>query len=344
MSFNTDLFLQNLYVEAERSRSFNQAAAGSAKQLRETLKSRLMQALGGFPEQKAPLNPVLLDTQDYGDFVLERVQYTTMDQVLVPVYVLKPKTGEGPWPAVLACHGHGKGQRDALGMAPDGTLPDEPGIHSRFAVELVRRGLLVVVPEIMGFGARRLAADIEADPDGGRSSCAVLSAHLIMYGKTLAGIRVYEAMRALDYLQSREDADATRIGTFGFSGGGLIGGFTAALDERIRATVICGYTNTFQGSILAMNHCIDNYLPGILPYAEQPDLLGLIAPRDLFVESGEGDRIFPVRHVHAAIDRLKEIYAEMNAESHFAADLFPGKHQISGRQSFDWLAGRLKAL
>ena len=77
--------------------------------------------------------------------------------------------------------------------------------------------------------------------------------------------------------------------------------------------------------------------------AEQPELIGLIAPRHLFVESGENDPIFPVENVREAIAELKEIYNGMNALDCFQSDLFPGSHEISGRKSFDWLAECLRS-
>ena len=85
-----------------------------------------------------------------------------------------------------------------------------------------------------------------------------------------------------------------KIGCMGISGGGLVAAFTSILDERIKATVISGYTSTFKGSIMDRRHCLDNYIPGILEYTEMPDLIGLIAPRALFIEAGTADHLFPL--------------------------------------------------
>ncbi|OXM85397.1 alpha/beta hydrolase family protein [Paenibacillus rigui] len=342
MNWSTDAFLNRLYKEAEQERLLASKGDRALSVYREALRQQVLQALGKFPAVRCPLNPELLDSRDYGDYVLERVQYTTMESVTVPVLVLIPKQGNGPWPAVVACHGHSTGQHEAVGMAYDGSFMDDPGIHNRFAVELVRRGMLVAFPEIMGFGARRQSELLLANPEGGGpTSCGTLASHLLAYGRTLAGMRIYEALRCVDYLQSRDDVDGGKIGAFGFSGGGLISSFAAGLDERIRATVLCGYTNTFKGSILGMHHCIDNYIPGLLLYTEQPELIGLIAPRDLFVESGEQDPIFPVSHARAAIQELQSLYASLNAADRFGSDIFPGGHEISGRASFDRLVDRL---
>lgn len=322
--------------------SFDRNAGSlSPEARREELKQRLATSLGVFPEQPAPLEPVLLETFRYGRLVVEKLAYSTFEGLRVPVYALYPAERKGRLPAVLACHGHGPGQRAALGMNPDGSFAEEPGIHNRFAVQLAERGMFVLVPEIIGFGDRRLQAAVESDPEAKGSSCAPISNLLLLCGMTIAGFRVYEAMRALDYISGREEADPDRIGTLGFSGGGLVASMTAALDQRIRATVLCGYTNTYLGSILDRVHCIDNYVPGILRAAEQPELIGLLAPRPLFVESGREDKVFPVESTLEAIERLSSIYRSMDAEDRLRSDIFPGNHEISGRESFDWLLQQL---
>lgn len=78
----------------------------------------------------------------------------------------------------------------------------------------------------------------------------------------------------------------------GISGGGLVAAFASALDERIKAAVVSGYVNTFEASIMAIRHCIDNYVPGLLQDAEMPDIVGLIAPRPLLIESGRTTGFF----------------------------------------------------
>lgn len=341
MDWSTDALIRGLNEQTVRLREQKQRGLSSIERHHQAL-AALQRALGAFPETKIPLEPQLLERREYDDFYLERIAYGTMEHVNVPVMVLIPKfAGAGPWPAVLACHGHGSGQHEAIGMDQSGSLLEEPGIHNRFAVQLVRKGMLVVVPEIMGFGVRRMSEEKKADAH--YNSCPTLSAQLLANGRTLAGMRVYEAMRALDYLQGRDDVQQDRIGIFGFSGGGLIAAYTAALDERVRATVLCGWVNTFAGSILAMRHCIDNYLPGIALEAEQPDLIGLIAPRALFVEAGEQDQIFPIEYTVKALAELRETYIRLGAEEKLASDIHKGGHQISGESSVDWLYERLMA-
>ncbi|MBW4082690.1 prolyl oligopeptidase family serine peptidase [Paenibacillus sp. S150] len=330
---------------APRSLAFH--SGGDFAAWRQALSGRFLQRLGGFPPVRASLAPVLLERTERPDYIRERLEITTYEGLRMPVYLMIPKQPLSfPAPAVVAVHGHGYGSREIVGLTPDGAeRTDTPGLHKDFAVSLVRRGFVVAAPEMFGFGDRRLIEDkLAGEP--GRNSCFRLSAQLLMTGETMAGFRVYETLRVLDYLQSRTDAAPERTGIMGISGGGLVAGFAAALDERFRCAVVSGYTSTFAASILSRSHCLDNYIPGLLNDAEMPDLLGLIAPRGLFLEVGDKDHLFPPEAARGAYARLQEIYAAA-ARSHPAgvsavtADLFDGGHEIHGGPAFAWLREQL---
>ncbi|PTM56565.1 dienelactone hydrolase family protein [Desmospora activa] len=334
-NWRPDHYLEQLAQQYQMKREAERHKQGWEQQ-REQIKERVRAALGDFHDPSPPeLRPVRLEQKEYPAFIRERVEYTSLRHLRVPAYVLIPKERRGSVPAVLALHGHGYGSIEAVGLNPDGTESGEEGSHSRFALSLVKRGLVVIVPENIGFGDRRLKEDKEAKP--GENSCYRLASQLLLFGRTLAGLRVAEAMRALDYLQGRAEVDADRIGCIGFSTGGMIAALTAAMDKRITATVISGYTNTFAGSIMARRHCLDNYLPGILHNAEMPEMIGLIAPRPLFIEAGTADHLFPLDQVKVALSQLKQIYGYYRAKECLDANLFAGGHKINGEKAYDWL-------
>jgi dienelactone hydrolase len=344
-----DAFLEKLYNEtASRRKQANEMSRTleTSEAQRAGLRTKVREALGSFASDQVspPLDPVLLERTDLGDCVRERVEYTTVDGLRVPAYVLTPANyGGKSLPAVLAWHGHGYGSREIVGLLPDGTEDNGPvGIHRHFALELCRKGMVVIAPEIIAFGDRKLEWDTEQNPDT-PNSCFPIAAALMMAGKTIAGLRVHEATRAADYLLTRPEVDPARLGCMGLSGGGMVASLFAALDERIQATVICGYSNTYKSSILARRHCLDNYIPGILLHAEMPELIGLIAPRALFIESGSRDHLFPAAEANEVIRTLEEIYASLGMGEKIASDIFEGGHEISGRLSFDWLAEKLQA-
>ncbi|QYR19465.1 alpha/beta hydrolase family protein [Paenibacillus sp. sptzw28] len=330
-----DTYLERLYDQAAGQREF-EAAGETPEQRKNRLKRSLRDSLGEF-ERELDFSPEVLERVQCDGYIRERVELSAIPGLTFGAYVLIPDGMTGKLPGVIAVHGHGYGSRQICGMLEDGT-PDtgKPGIYNHFAVQLVRKGMVVIAPDVIGFGERRMQADLAKDPDA-PSSCYRMSTQLLMLGKTLTGLRVTEMLKTLDYFSTREEIDPERIGIVGFSGGSLISYVTAALDERIGAAVLIGFPNTFKDSIIAIQHCICNYTPGILMQAELPELMGLIAPRPLFLESGDEDPIFPAAGFSKAVRELQAIYGSEEAEERFACDLFHGVHEVSGQKSFDWL-------
>lgn len=339
--WNGDVFLDKLYDEAI-SRHRIQSRVELPNERRPKLKEALRDAIGSF-EPNAGHAPKLLERVECDGYIRERVELSATPGLTFGAYVLLPTNVDGPLPGVLALHGHGYGSREIVGLLKDGS-PDEgaPGIHQHFAVQLVKRGMAIIAPDVIGFGERRLLADLAENPNA-PSSCYQLSTQLMMLGKTLTGLRVTEALKAFNYLASRSEVDADRIGLMGFSGGALIGYVAAVMEARINATVLTGFTNTIKDSIFAVHHCIDNYTPGLLVHAELPELIGLIAPRPLFLESGDKDPIFPVDGFRKAAADIQAIYEAEGAGAKLETDLFPGVHEISGRRAYDWLKDSLSS-
>ncbi|WP_424767228.1 dienelactone hydrolase family protein [Paenibacillus sp. sgz302251] len=339
--WNGDALLEKLYEEAINCHR-SQSEAELPNERRPKLKAALRDAIGSF-ERNAGHAPMLLERVDCDGYIRERVELSATPGLTFGAYVLLPNNSRGPLPGVLALHGHGYGSREIVGLLPDGS-PDEkqPGIHQHFALQLVKRGMAVIAPDVIGFGERRLLADLAVNPDA-PNSCYRLSTQLMMLGKTLTGLRVTEALKAYHYLASRPEIDSGRIGAMGFSGGALIGFVTAVLEARMHSVVLTGFTNAVKDSIFAVHHCIDNYTPGLLMHAELPELIGLIAPRPLFLESGDKDPIFPVDGFRKAAADIQAIYDADGAGAMLETDVFPGAHEISGRRAYDWLKRSLGA-
>ncbi|MCI1773800.1 MAG: alpha/beta hydrolase family protein [Paenibacillus lautus] len=338
--WRADAFLESMYNEAVE-KTKNSQADMSAEERKRYLKQALRRLIGEF-ETNENHKPVLLEQESCDGYIRERIELSAVPGLSFASYILIPEDQGKPMPAAVAVHGHGYGSREIVGLRQDGSSdPEPPGIHQHFAVQLVRRGMVVIAPDVAGFGERRLAADLARNPEAA-NSCHRLSTQLLMHGKTLAGLRVAETLRALDYLAERPEVQPDRIGIMGFSGGGLISFLCAALDERIRAAVLAGYPNTFKDSIMAVQHCICNYIPGMLSHAELPEWIGLISPRPLYLESGTDDRIFPAAGFNLAVEQLRDTYRRAGAEERLRTDLFPGAHEISGLNSYDWLCSELE--
>ena len=125
-----------------------------------------------------------------------------------------------------------------------------------------------------------------------------------------AGVEVWNAMRALDYLATRPEVDATRIGLTGISGGGAITWYTAALDERVAVAAPVCSTFTYGSQAahwIAAGQCDCIYYHNTYQW-DFPVLGALIAPRPLLMISGQKDTIFPPDGYHEVFQRAKRIY------------------------------------
>jgi hypothetical protein len=84
-------------------------------------------------------------------------------------------------------------------------------------------------------------------------------------------------------------------------------------------------------------------VPGILNWVEMYDIAGLIAPRPLFVESGEKDNIFPIRASIESFNEVRKIYSVFGAQDHVEQEVFPDEHLFWGKRGIPFLARHLNA-
>ncbi|TDQ38663.1 alpha/beta hydrolase family protein [Aureibacillus halotolerans] len=332
------------YIQKHYQRALAQQEKAKAKRTpqehADALQSEWTNAIGTCPDvAEAELHVNLIHSVERDGYREEKVELHIGDVATMPIYILIPHNVTLPAPAVLAIHGHGYGHNEIVGRTQTGEIDEEaPGIHQHFAVQLVKRGVIAVAPEVAGFGSRRHPKDIETDQ---RSSCARFATQLLMLGQTLTGYRTEELLQVLRYMQKRSDIQENAIGMMGFSGGGLL-----ALSVGIRSTVpkaivLCGFPSTFIGSTMDRPHCHDNYAPGLALPSELPGYISTLAPRPLFIESGDNDMVFPVEPVQECIAEVRKVYEAAGASEHMAHDIFPGVHEISGRRSYDWVTSKL---
>jgi hypothetical protein len=150
----------------------------------------------------------------------------------------------------------------------------------------------------------------------------------LLLGRTMIGERVWDVSRAIDVLGEFPEIDVGRTACMGNSGGGTITYFAACLDERISVAMPSCYVCTFRDSIGMIDHCEDNYLPGILQFFEMGDLACLIAPRPLVVVAGRKDLIFPIDGVEETFDTIQRIYAAASAPDRCKLVVGPEGHRF----------------
>jgi dienelactone hydrolase len=318
--------------------SFSGTDAASARRWQRKARARLIERLGAFPSTRAPLNAEVLESSDFGGYTREKLVFDTRANLSTIGYLLLPKTGKRPLPAVVCVSGHGRGLPDILGLDDEGNPRAERnvGYAKEYALQCVEHGYAVLAIEQLAFGTRRDDAARKAGPQV--ESCRPAACAAVLLGQSMGGWRVWDAMRAIDYLATRPEVDASRVATLGASGGGTTSLLTAAVDERVKVAVVSAYFNTFHDSIMSISHCPDNYVPGLLQDMEMYDIAGLVAPRALFVESGRNDRIFPIAGSETAAGKAREIYAVYGVPQQFGYEIHEGGHEVHLVGAFDFLS------
>jgi dienelactone hydrolase len=278
--------------------------------------------------------------RQYPGYSRERIVFHSRPGVAVVGYLLIPAGRKAPHPTVVAVPGHGRGVDDIVGIDEYGhDRAGKPGYQHDFALQAVEHGLATVAIEPMAFGYRRDERTAAKGPMA--TACQPAAGSALLLGETMIGWRVWDVMRCIDWIGTRPELDAKRVGCMGISGGGTCTQFSAALDLRIKAAFVSGYLNTFRDSIMSVSHCIDNYVPGILNWAENYDIAGLIAPRPLFSEGGDRDPIFPVNATRESYARVKKVYEVFGAASRVQQEIFEGVHEFHGVRGLPFLADAL---
>ena len=339
--YSPDEFMASLYEKLCADPYKNAQSAEEVYAVSETIKRRAEDIfnLSALKDNTPPVMSKAGDCLVYKDYTLQKYSLDTCENLKTAVFVLTPKNIKENVPAVVALCGHGYGVRQILNISKSGKKKHIRYIDNyqkNFAVELVKKGCIVIAPELFGFGEARLRKDL-IKPFY-ISSCDELSHHLLPYGLTTASMRVFQALRCVDVLYQMKNTDKNRIGIMGISGGGLTALYSSVLDDRIKRIVISGYVNKFRDSILSMWHCPDNYIPDIIRTGEIYDFAASLAPRELLVESGRKDKLFPINASLEAHEKIKSVYRKVNASDKIIIDVFDGKHSVSGKKSFEFLS------
>jgi dienelactone hydrolase len=338
--FDPVVWARDTYAAAPRQLRFVARSRAEAEAWQRELRARLTDLLGGFPRERAPLRAATIETRSFPGYTREKLVFDSGPGVSVLAYLLMPRSAPRPAPVVICIPGHGRGVDDIVGIDDKGQdRTDKAGYQHDFAIQAAEAGLAALAIEPMGFGCRR--DPINARKGLGQKACEPVAGGALMTGQTLIGWRVWDVMRTVDLIESRPELDASRVGCMGISGGGTATLFSTALEPRIRAALVSGYLNTFRDSVGSLAHCVDNYIPGILNWAEMHDIAGLIAPRPLFAESGDQDAIFPVAASIASFAEVQKIYEVFGSGDRAAHEVFPGEHSFWGKQAIPFLVKSL---
>ena len=259
---------------------------------------------GGRRPERTPLHVRHVGTLEGSGFTVEKLIYETRPRFYVTATLYRPVDSEGPFPAVIFSPGS-----DPAGKAAESV--------QRFCARMARSGFAALTWDPITVGERPQMWD-----PGSRASQAgdgagerrVLGNQCYLLGVNLMHYRVWDAMRAIDYLETRPDIDRGRIAMAGGSSGGEELLRTAPIDPRIRAAVCISAVST-------LRHRAEARLapdPERISYGalqdgiDHPELLAALAPRPIMIGAG-AEHFIPIKGVREAFGEVSRVYSFLGA-------------------------------
>jgi cephalosporin-C deacetylase-like acetyl esterase len=297
-----------------------------------TYRRQLREMLGLDPlPERFPLQPVVTGKVEHDLFTVENLHFQSRPHLYVTANLYLPKNQSGPAPAILYVCGHSKSVKNGVSYG-------NKTKYQHHGAWFARNGYVCLVIDTLQLG------EIEGVHHGTyRENMWWWNAR----GYTPAGVEALNSIRALDYLESRPEVDARRIGVTGRSGGGAYSWYLAALDDRVKCLVpVAGITNL-------KNHVVDGCVEGhcdcmytINTYRwDYPQIAAMAAPRQLLIANSDRDRIFPLDGVLDVHDKVKSLYGQAGKRNRLGLHVTVGPHedtQVLQLHAFQWFNHHFK--
>ena len=360
-------FVQKQADRATMELSFLRSEFRDLKPWQKLARAKVFEHMFYAPPPVAP-DPKLIRRVDRGDYFEESLTFNTTPDLRVPAYVLIPKSARLPAPGIVALHDHGGfylwGKEKLIQF--EGEHPVLTEFRRRYyggnstAVELAKRGYVVIVIDMFYWGERRMILD--GDPPEFRDRPPVMTEQqirefnrrsqqneqlvarsLFTAGVTWPGVMLWDDIRTLDYLAGRPEVDRNRLGCVGLSVGGYRSLMLAALDERIKVAVSVGFMQSHPTQIrrnVINSTGLTFHLIGLLRYLDLPDLSALIAPRPALFINGSRDGLFNQEGLKAAYEKIGRCYTKANSAERQVCRLYDAPHEFNPQmqtEAWQWI-------
>ena len=305
-----------------------------AERREQWVRKQMLDGMGDLPHYKGSLDARVTSQIRASSYTIEKVIYESLPGLYVTANVYRPNR-PGRYPAVLLQAGH----------TQEGKPEDQ-----RMAANLAMKGFVVLCFDPIGQGEREQTYSQQLDaPLAGWSvpEHIQMGAQTMLLGQGLARYFIFDAMRSLDYLFSRPDVDASRIGAAGCSGGGALTTFLGGLDPRVKVVIPACYPSSFQTLFATSGPDVEMLLPRFLVSGlDTADFVELSAPTPWLLQSTEHDEYhFSHSGVRLVYDEVRNWYALYGAQDKVGFMVGPGSHGmplVAREAVYKWMIRYLK--
>jgi hypothetical protein len=307
---------------------------------RPELRRQFLEMMGLWPlPARTDLKPVVTGTIDRDQFTIEKLHFQSVPGLYVTANLYVPKKAKFPAPAVLYVCGHSP-------TVIDGTSYGTKVAYQHHPAWLAEHGYVCLIVDTLESG--EILGEHHGTYNRGMWWWQTL-------GYTPAGVELWNAIRALDYLETRKEVDAKRLAVTGRSGGGATSWWVGAADDRVkciipvagiadlRAHVVEGVADRYKKGVIT-GHCDCMYFVNTYRW-DFPMVAALCAPRPLMLGNSDADEIFPVPGYRRLYDKARRIYDLYGAGDKFVLLETKGPHKDTPelrRGAFGWLNKWLK--
>jgi cephalosporin-C deacetylase-like acetyl esterase len=322
----------DLQTRAQAIREINSVA--KAEQRKSIVRTKLLDDIGGLPNYRGPLNARITGQIRTNSYTIEKVIYESLPGFYITANVYRPNQ-PGRYPAVLLQAGH--------------TQEGKPE-NQRVAANLAMKGFVVLCFDPIGQGERVQTYSKQMDaPLAGWSvpEHIEMGAQAQLIGQGLARYFIWDAMRSIDYLVSRPDVDASRIGASGCSGGGALTTFMGGLDPRLKVVVPGCYPSSFKLLFATLGPDAEMVFPHFLASGlDTADFVEQSAPTPWLLQSTQYDQYhFTHEGVHLVYEEAQKWYQLYGAQKNIGFMIGPGSHGmplVSREAVYEWMIRWLK--
>lgn len=309
--------------------------AESFNDWKEKRRQILWDLLGGKPEQ-TPLNPVVVKKGEKEKYRYEVLYFESMPGLYVSAVLYLPLTSP-PYPAMIIPCGH---SREGKGYIE----------YQKMCVLLAQNGIASLMYDPPGQGERITFVDEKNEPMiWGTAEHTAVGTRCILLGTNYALFEIWDGIRAVDYLMSRDDIDVSKIGCAGNSGGGTQTAYLMALDDRIGFSAPSCYITSWEKLLVTIGpqDAEQNIFSQIAYGFDHSDYLMLHAPKPFLLCCATYD-FFDINGTWDSYRRAKRMYSELGISGKCDIIEVERKHgwckemrEEITRKALIWLCGKL---